>query len=482
MTTLVRGHCLQTNSRDCQYRAISLKLPLHEYAESMAFWRYQWSSLHTLLCSKKVVRNGLIALTLGLSCAVAAPQQCLPEDIVALAKAGYTKQEIDVMCKVDAPLFGRSGRADLTAATMTRFLNTVVPLEFVSDANTKGVLRNLTYCRADSDHHATLVAYGSIAAANQDSATATHISAAELSQVMDCALSLDDIATKLSQKGTVLGPKDFLARVGLEWIPWELRLQIEDLKAVAPSLPGTAVFPTNNIPVAIGNQVVAFSAAFYFFQDSITALLVPSTDVAGITDLSDIPRLSSFALFQASDNTPPQDARFRLTNRATQYLLDTYFSDNQAVVVETGNAQIGNLTVKQLHAGTTGVGQYGASGIVSTGSGSYSLKATAAGNDLAVQSIQIAPQSLPICPPLSVNPDSIQCNASNAAIQGAASLLGGVVTAAYKGDLVRSFAAPDTIHLKMGAIVCDLNGVVKQVSTTDEYVQVDAALSFHKPN
>jgi hypothetical protein len=480
MTTLVRGRCVQTQSRDRLFRTLLVRL--RGYSECLALCRYLWSSLDALACSKKMSRNGFIAMGLGLSCGVAAAQQCLPEDIVALAKAGYAKQEIDVMCKVDAPLFGRSGRADLTASTMTRFLNTVVPLEFVSGPNTKGVLRNLTYCKADTDHHATLVAYGSIAAANEDTATPTHISAAELSHVMDCALSLDDMATKLSQKGTVLGPKEFLARVGLEWVPWELRLQVEDLKAVAKSLPGTAVFPTNNIPVAIGNQMVMFSAAFYFFEDSISALLVPSTDVTGITSLSDIPKLSSFEVSQASEKAPAQDARFRLTNRATQYLLDTYFTGNQAVVVETGNAQIGNFTVRQLHAGTTGVGRYGTSGIVSTSSGSYSLKATAAGNDLAVESVAVAPESLPNCPPLSLDPDSIRCNSSNAAIQGAASLVGNVATAAYRGQLVRSFATPDTIHLKMGAIVCDLNGVVKQVSATGEYVQVDVALSFRKPD
>jgi hypothetical protein len=416
----------------------------------------------------------------GFSYATAAQsqQQCLPEDLVALAKAGYSKQDIDAICKVSAAFLSRSGRADLSADAMARFIDSVTPLEIDSTASTKLELRELKYCKADDEHHAELLAYGAI---RSDGLSET--SRGTTLEQADCDRPLATVSKRAIKRDAPTGSGEFVARVVLDWVPWELHMQVVEIKGSGtPGLKAPS-FPTNVIPVMIGNQVIPFSAAFYFFKDSISVMLAPSVDVASISDVSYVPKLDSFSAFNAENKPNLSDARVRVSHMAINYLLDTYFSGNQALIVDTGNQAIGNLTVKQLHGEPSGADRYIVSGTVyDNNGGSYSTQVTSQGADLGLDAIKIDPR-LKNCPiPSSLNDiNAIQCNATNAALQAGGGLLGSVLTSAYKGKLLRTFGTPDTLHLTLGKINCDVSGVVNHVATTNKYVQIDAGLSFKHP-
>jgi hypothetical protein len=410
-------------------------------------------------------------------------QQCLPEDIVSLAKAGYSHQEIDGICQVSGSFFARSGRADLSTDAMARFMNSVMPIEIDGANSTKLLLRGLKYCKADNEHRAELLGYGTAGSGAGSSGGQPTVVEPSPFENADCNRPLAVVSKRVIDKNVSHSSNDFVARVILDWVPWELRLGVAEIKGSGNAVPKAATFPTNVIPVTIGNQVVAFSAAFYFFNDSVSVMLVPSVDVAQVSDLSYIPKLSSLSAFGAQDATASADARVRVTHRATNYLLDTYFSGNQSLIVDTGNQAIGNLTVKQLHGESSGVERYTVSGVVyDNNGGSYSTKISSQGTELGLDAIEIEAKSLKTCPPPSLGDiNSIQCNAANAALQGGASLLSSVLTSAYRGKQLKTFGSPDTLHLTLGRIACNVDGVVKHVGTTDKYLQIDATLSFKHP-
>jgi hypothetical protein len=413
--------------------------------------------------------------------AYAAGGQCSADDILALVKAGYSKQDVDSICPVSASFFGRSGRVDLSSSAISRFINSVTPLDMDGpDRNVttdRLTLKDLKYCRASDDHQGELLAYGEVGAHPVPKGPAP-----SAFEDADCTRSLNAVSKRVIKNGA--GPtKAFVARLSLLWVPWELRLRLLEIQGNGGVLPPSVVaFPTNVIPVTVGKQVVPLSAAFYFFNDSISVMLVPSGDVAAISDVRFIPKLSSFADSYANGGKPTADVTVRVTHRAINYFVDTYFSGDQVIVVETGNQTLGTLTMRQLHGDPAGVNQYAVSGVLSDNKGtSFLIKAVAKGDDLAVDGIEMKPQNLASCPPLSFNPDTLKCHAGNAALEASAALIGSVVTGVYRGKLLRTLGRPDVFRLTLGKLSCDISGVVSYVTSTDKYVRMDGDLKFSHP-
>lgn len=423
----------------------------------------------------------LLSLVLLFCPGAKSAQQCVPDDVAALSKVGYSSQQVASICKVAAAFFGSSGRVDLKAGAVARFIDSITPIEIDGTDSKKFWLRELKYCKADNEHRAELIAYGQTARSEVDTAPPT-MSSGRL-ESSDCDQPLLSVSKRVINKTVEGGLQDFVARATLDWAPWELTLSVTQIIGSAKSVPGTATFPTNVIPANLGNQVIPFSAAFYFKNDSITVILVPSTEVAAIADLASIPRLSSFEAIQDVGNVASEDARISVTHRAVNYVLETYFSGGQSLTVETGNQAIGNLTVTRLHGDSSGSNQYTASGVVlDSNKGSYAAKVITDGSDLAISQIEITPNNLQICPaPTLADLKSIQCNAANAAMQAGGALLGSVVTVAYKGSLLRSFGTLDTVRITLGRISCDVSTVVRNVSSTDRYLRVDVGLAFRHP-
>ena len=192
-----------------------------------------------------------------------------------------------------------------------------------------------------------------------------------------------------------------------------------------------------------------FNVALYFLSGRISAIMAPTKDTGGITQLDQVPTLDSFQTSVADDVPPADHVRVRVSHQATQLILNNYFIGNQAVVVQTGNSQIGDVVLTHLQAGSSAAAEYVVSGNASSKAGVFSLLAKATGADLAVEQVSISPLSLQNCPG-GLSADAIKCNASNAALQAGASVLGNVITAAYKGDLVRTLGTPETVRYFAG--------------------------------
>jgi hypothetical protein len=422
----------------------------------------------------------VLCVAVGMMTQVAVAQQCSAADIIALSKAGYTKQDINALCMVDVALLDESVRVDLSVSAINQFLDAVLPLQISNAGTQNGVLQNVKYCKADSDHAASLVAYGTLQRSGTDSSTAATNQANHLKGPLDCSMSADLNRQHQSDLGVILSAQEFFATIVMEWSPWGLKFKMNTADRAHAGLIGETTLSMQNLPVAIGSQTVPFNIVLYFLDDRVSAVMAPAKDLAGITQLSQVPTLSSFQTSVAGDLPPSQDIRVRVSHQATQLILNTYFTGNQAVLVQTGNSQIGDISLSHLQAGSSVAGQYTVSGNAASKGGAFSLVVTATGADLAVNQVQISPLSLQSCP-AEVSLDAIRCNASNAALQTAATVLGNVVTAAYKGELVRNFGTTDVVQLPLGSTSCNLSGTVKQVSSTEKFLQLDASVSFQKP-
>jgi hypothetical protein len=423
-----------------------------------------------------VVLSVCVSIT---TCCLGVAQQCSAPDIIALSKAGYTKQDINALCMVDVALLDESARLDLSVPAMNQFLEAILPLQVSANGAQNGVLQSVKYCKADGDHVATLVAYGSLQGGAGNSGVAAN-PVSHLKGPLDCSMSADLNRSRQSALGAPLGVQDFFATLTMEWSPWSLHFKISAVDQSHAGLVGESTLSTQNLPIAIGNQTVPFNVVLYFLNDRISAIMAPSKDLAGITQVNQVPALSSFQTSVAGDVPPSQDVRARVSHQATQLILNTYFTGGQAVVVQTGNSQIGDVSLSHLQAGSSVAGQYTVSGNATSKAGAFSLVATADGADLAVEQVQISPLSLQTCPG-GLSLDAIRCNASNAALQAGATLLGNVVTAAYKGDLVKNLGTTEVVHLPLGSTSCNVSGTVKQVSSTEKFLQVDASVNFQKP-
>ena len=158
---------------------------------------------------------------------VAIAQQCGPTDIIALSKAGYTKQDINALCRVDVALLDESGRLDLSVPVMNQFLEAILPLQLSSTTTVNnGVLRGVRYCGATSDHAASLVAYGTLLQNGALGASVAGDQTDALKGPLDCSISLDANRQHQTSLGVQFNSQDFFAKIAMVWAPWDLRFTI----------------------------------------------------------------------------------------------------------------------------------------------------------------------------------------------------------------------------------------------------------------
>ena len=169
-----------------------------------------------------VVLSVCVSIT---TCCLGVAQQCSAPDIIALSKAGYTKQDINALCMVDVALLDESARLDLSVPAMNQFLEAILPLQVSANGAQNGVLQSVKYCKADGDHVATLVAYGSLQGGAGNSGVAAN-PVSHLKGPLDCSMSADLNRSRQSALGAPLGVQDFFATLTMEWSPWSLHFKI----------------------------------------------------------------------------------------------------------------------------------------------------------------------------------------------------------------------------------------------------------------
>jgi hypothetical protein len=412
----------------------------------------------------------LVAINTGLGIA-AYGQQCSPSDVIALAKAGYSKPDIDRMCQVVEPFFQRSAEAELGTTVFNELLAASMPLKFSS-----GTIKAAKYCATGDERKAMLVAYGQFGGAENGEASVS-LDLTQAPDALSCALTVQQRGQAVAKAGKQLGNHEFLGTFQLAWVPWEFQLSVSETFPANIVVGETLHFTTKDLPVAVGSDTLSFSSSFYFLNDRLAAIFAPSGDVDTITDLSLIPRFSAFSTFGPTQPIQSDGARVRVTHVATQYLLDTYFNGKEQLVVKTGNPVLGDLLLRNLKGGAPSDNQYLVSGTVTFRGSTFLSKALSTGSDLSVATVQITPQSLNNCPSPPFSAAAIRCTAENAAIQGTAGLVAQGLTTAYGGKLLRSFGQLDKVPIRLGSLQGSITTVVNQVSATGSYLQVDTSMS-----
>ena len=144
---------------------------------------------------------------------------------------------------VDVALLDESARLDLSVSAMNQFMEAILPLQVSDNGAQNGVLQSVKYCKADGDHVATLVAYGSLQGGADNSGVAVN-PVSHLKGPLDCSMSADLNRQRQSALGARAG---FLCNDRHGLVPMELTLEDKQRRSIS-CRPSRRIYFVNSEP------------------------------------------------------------------------------------------------------------------------------------------------------------------------------------------------------------------------------------------